>query len=245
MKRKAKRIAELEAVNQENKYLIQILSDAMNRPGNRGRLYNMICQACPFFTEQQQGEVGDSGKHDRIQELEREIEAQTAAHEKLEKQLLDYNEKAKQYEEMIAKNEKEKADLLASFERHANATQSNDTSLAFKALETKAEGLASECERMRQQSNEARQLCRDIHSALKKSRGECKSLEQQIKSAKRQLRSKGKGVNDEKLKEQIAEQDRLITELTSEIDSTDKEIARLKEENQNLRERLLQSTTEE
>ena len=233
------RIRELEARNQENKLLIQILSDAFNRPNNnRGRLYDLIRIQCPQFVEQHQD-------NDRVHELEREIEAQTEAHKKLEKQLLDYNEKAKQYEEMIAKNEKEKADLLASFQRRANVSQSNDTSLAFKALESKAEGLASECERMRKQSFEAKQLCREIHNELTKSRGECKVLKKQIEEAKQQLQAKGKTPNKKTLQAQIDEQDRLINDLTTQIEATTKEIERLKQENQTLRDRLLRSDTEE
>ena len=250
-------LEKLEGINRQQKLIIQILCDAYNCPKNKGKLYDIIRQFCALEQEGTDGfeqlkspksktssKVADDGKSKKIKQLEQEIADQDEAYTKLEKQLLEYNEQAKHYEDMLAKNEKEKADLLANFQRQANVSQCNNSSIAYKQLETKAEELAAECERMKKQSHDAKQLCHEIQDELRRSREECKTLEKQIEVAKQQLKNTDKSVDNETLKAQITEQEQLIEQLNKEIDEANDEITRLKRENQTLRDRLLHSDSD-
>ena len=246
--------ATLETLNRQQRYLIQILCDAYNSPRAKGKLYEILQYYCrsqkvrsDFGNRLDQAEetikskIKGRGSLERIAELKRQIAEQDEAYAKLEKQLAQYNEKAKEYEDMLARNEQEKADLLASFQRHANGSKS-ESGASSKELELRAERLAAECEKMRKQSQDAKDLCHQIQDELERSNEECKTLQRQIHAAQEQLSgASSKTIDEEVLNRQIKEQERVIEGLNKDIDDANEEIAKLKRENQSLRDRLLHS----
>ena len=243
----------LARVSKQQRYLIQILCDAYNSPKEKGKLYEMLRYYCDSqsrgsdmvkqLTSIQEKFARKSGCHDdRVKELEKAIADQDAAYAKLEQQLVEYNKQAKEYEDMLARNEKEKAELLASFQRHAKGSQSDVSDASSRSLELRAERLTAECDRMKKQSQDARDLCHQIQNELDRSNEECKTLERQIHAAKEQLSgSSSRALDEEALNRQIKEQESVIESLIKEIDGSNEEIAKLKRENQSLRDRLLHS----
>lgn len=239
-------------INQQQKYLIQILCDAYNSQTEKGKLYDVIRQFClqqqnahnifeKIDSAQAKADATfvDEAGQERIRELEEEIRNQDALYAKLENQLKEYNEQAKEFEEMLAQNEREKADLLASFQKAAGGSQSHNSS-AFRDLEVRADELTAECEKLRKQSADAKNICKEVKHELARSHEERKELERQVEAAKRQL-SHSMEYTDPEIKQQIEEQEAIIEDLQNQIDEANKEIAALKRENQSLRDRLLNS----
>lgn len=239
-------------INQQQKYLIQILCDAYNSQTEKGKLYEIIRQYClqqqnghailsKIDTAQEKADatfVDEAGK-ERIRELEEEIRKQDDLYAKLENQLREYNEQAKQFEDMLAQNEKEKAALLASFQKAADGSQSN--SAIFHDLEVQRDELTAECEKLRKQNNDTKSLCHEVQSELVRSREDHKELERQVQAARQQLNDTINQYSDPDLKQQIEEQETIIEDLQKQIDDANEEINRLKRENQSLRDRLMHS----
>ena len=62
-------------------------------------------------------------------------------------------------------------------------------------------------------------------------------LEKQVENSKSQLLISGN--NDDDLQKQIAEQEKLIEDLTTELTEANNKISKLKRENQSIREQLM------
>ena len=90
--------------------------------------------------------------------------------------------------------------------------------------------------------NHRMSLCHQIQDELERSNEECKTLQRQIHAAQEQLSgASSKTIDEEVLNRQIKEQERVIEGLNRDIDDANEEIAKLKRENQSLRDRLLHS----
>lgn len=255
MRKRPSERAKLENINVQQRHIIQILSDAYNSPQNRGKVYEIIRDYCIGHGATETGASSPSQYIDMDEEikcLEQEIAEQDIAYARLERQLAEYNQQARQYEDMLARNEKEKADLLASFQRRVEFGESSNSGTASRSqmLLSKSEEISAECEKVKQRSNDARELCQQVQEELVKSREECKILESQVEQAKAHLRhasESGDDIDDdgdEVLKRQISEQDRIIDSLNMEIEEANAEIAKLKKENQALCDQLVNAGSE-
>ena len=237
-------LAKLEKINREQKILIQILSDAYyssKKDGlNQNLLFNLISKSSLNAINPSLKVDSNEDKSDleRIRQLELQIQKQDEDYAKLEKQLKEYNEKAKEYEDELAQNEREKAQLLANFQNSSTNTSMNASNVSehFKERERRVQELTNECNQARIKNEQAQKLSNEIQDELANSQRQVKYLEKQLnQSGNSQILNQ----DDEILLKQIAEQDKLIESLTNELTEANNTIAKLKRENQSIRDKLM------
>lgn len=238
-------INHLEKINKEQKMIIQILCEAYNSADrenfNYNRIFNFISKSSLsmiYPSPKKKSSIQSVNDDDiqRIKELERQIAQLDEDYAKQEQQLNEYNAKAAQFEEQMAQNERERAQILASYQQSSASSNSN-VSNHFKELEKRAQELTEECNKARAKNNDAQNLYGEIQQQLIQSQKQVKMLEKQIENSKSQLLLSGN--NDEDLVKQIAEQEKLIDDLNTELTELNNKIAKLKRENQTIREQLI------
>jgi predicted nucleic acid-binding Zn-ribbon protein len=172
-----------------------------------------------------------------------ELAQQDLAYQDLEERLRVYNDAAKQYEDELARIAEGNAQILASFQRNANASPGGSVSsnVSVEGFEHsgRARDLLAECKTMKKQNEDSTALCGEIRLQISKSHEECATLEKRISHARRRLNDSLNASNDEAgLQAQIDQQEAQIDSLNQEIENANATIAQLKRENQSLRDRL-------
>jgi predicted nucleic acid-binding Zn-ribbon protein len=249
MRRLAEEIAQLQRVNQQQALLIHVLCDAYNSPQNRGPLYTVLENHCRIQSRLSKGKSGRTSQLGsenciaRIRELELEIAEQDRAYEDMENRLKAYNEAARQYEDELARIGEGNAQILASFQRNANASSGNSfsstASIDGANLSARAQELLTECTKIKRLNDDSKKLHGEIQGQLSKSQEECVTLERRISRTRKKLNdSINASTDDAGLQSQIEEQEVIISSLNQEIDQASATIAQLKRENQSLRDRL-------
>jgi chromosome segregation ATPase len=212
-------------VNQQQKLLIQVLCDAYNSPGDRGRLFallqNQFSEKSPHFpspAKPSEDNFTDSQGADRIRELERQLHEQDEAFRLLQNRLQEYNDIARHYEDELAKVGEGNARLLQSFQQKA------EFSTEFGSV------------------HEREQLLEEVQEQINTSKGEYEILQKKVAQTKKELTERK--TEDPELKRQIEQQELIIADLTQEIDQAKEIIAQLKRQNQALRDRLENTDSE-
>lgn len=238
-----KEIAQLEQINKEQKMIIQILCDAYYSSDRENydynRIFNLISKSSLkmiYHSPKKDTQTTNNNDLERIKELEKLIIQQDQEYAKLEQKLIEYNAKAKEYEDEMAQNEREKAQIIANFQ-HSSTSNGSNVSNHFKELEKKAQELTEECNKARARNNDAQSLYGEIQQQLIQSQNQVKMLEKQVENSKSQLLASAN--QDEDLLRQISEQDKLIEDLTTELTEANNKIAKLKRENQSIRDQLM------
>ena len=221
--------------NMEQLDTIQRICQVLEIPN----LYEIISQQKYALTSSQQIKIKTDKNNDhednlrKIKELEEELERKQTSYKQLEQQIQDYISNAKQFEELLEKNEKEKAELLMKFQQSSNSNVNG--SMTIEDLEDKVIVMKDERDRLKREANSAIERCEKLKEQLQASHNQAKTLQQQLIETRSKL-------NTDSPLAQYKSNEITIENLQRQIERAKQKIQSLKDDNAMLIKALNDST---
>ena len=172
---------------------------------------------------------GDNCNFDRqIWELELQLAEKKANYTALQGKIAEYVANAEEYDVELARNEREKAEILAGFQKHANDSNSTFT---LSQLEEELHAKEEEKGHLLKEHREVKEMCLAMREQLRSSKDATKQLHQQLVSVRKQIRADGSNQLN-----QIHANEARIAELQNELRKARQKIQSLKEDNNMLKQ---------
>lgn len=238
-------IQRYERENKEQLETIKNITLALNQPDLFKLLtYNQKdlsdSQKIQFFDESanRRNELQNEQNKKIILELEAKLEQKRILFKTREKQISDYIEQAKKYEDLLEKNEREKAELLNQFQNGSSEMNlSGNRSLTLEDLEDKIAAKKQEYEKLKMENSQTKEKCTKLKDQLENSYNYSKALKQQLDETNNQFTIESPMVK-------FRNNEDTIENLQKQIERAKKKIKSLTDDN-NMLKRLLQSEIEE
>ena len=163
----------------------------------------------------------------QVQELEARLAEKKASYLALQGKIAEYVASAQEYDAELARNEREKAEILAGFQQRASASNST---FRLSQLEEELNLKEAEKENLLKEHQEVKELCLVMRDRLKSSKDAKIQLHQQLASVRKHLQSAGSFQLN-----QIQANELRISELQNELRKARQKIQSLKEDNNMLK----------
>ncbi|OHT07477.1 hypothetical protein TRFO_24301 [Tritrichomonas foetus] len=172
----------------------------------------------------------------KIAELEEELERKKNNYNTLEKQIADYLHNAKEFEDLLEKNEREKAELLKLFQQTSNSNI--NASLTLEELEDKVSVMKQERDKLKAEAQDAKVKCEKLKEQLQTSHNYAKELQQQLFVVKARLSTDSPMIK-------YRNNEETIENLEKQLERAKQKIKSLADDNEMLKKAMIDSTDDD
>lgn len=238
-------IQRYERENKEQLDTIEKIVTVLNQP----ELFKLLTFRMNNFTDSQRNQYFNESlnkrnelQHEenmkRILELEAELEQKKINYQTREKQVSEYLENQKKFEELLEKNEREKVELLNQLQNSSSSMNLNmNRSLTLEDLEDKVAAKKHEYEKLKLENSQTKEKCEKLKDQLQNSYNYSKVLKQQLTETRNLYTTESPMVK-------FRNNEETIESLKKQIERAKKKIKSLTDDNETLK-KLLQSEFED